>query len=105
MQSRNPDGRFRNHNQPAVLSDHALRARWLEGEVLRIKRLGFSFEAIAEQVTEVGRSQRAPLTPLPEGLGFPPDYSITPMGCHRAFTRALKRTPQGEIIEYDRAAT
>jgi hypothetical protein len=105
MQSRNPDGRFRNHNQPAVLSDHALRARWLEGEVLRLKRLGFSFEAIAEQVTEVGRGQRAPLTPLPEGLDFPPDYSITPMGCHRAFTRALKRTPQTQVDEFRRLDT
>jgi hypothetical protein len=93
MKSRNPDGRFRNHNQPAVLADHTLRARWLEGEVLRLRRLAFSFEDIAQQVTEVGRGQRAPLTPLPEDLSFPPNYSITPMGCHRALSRALKRHP------------
>jgi hypothetical protein len=105
MKSRNPDGRFRNHNQPAVLADHVLRARWLEGEVLRLRRLSFSYEAIAQQITEVGRGQRAPLTPLPDGLGFPPDYGITPMGCHRALTRALKRTPRLEAEELRRLDT
>ena len=105
MKSRNPDGRFRNHNQPAVLADHMLRARWLEGEVLRLKRLGFSFEVIAQHVTEVGRGQRAPLTPLPENLGFPPDYSITPMGCHRALSRALRRAPRLEADELRRIDT
>jgi hypothetical protein len=33
MKFRNPDGRFRNHNQPVALTEHTLRARWLEGEV------------------------------------------------------------------------
>jgi hypothetical protein len=60
MSARNPDGRFRNHNKPIVLSADMLRSRWLEGEVLRLKRLGFSYEAIAPQITEVGRGQRAP---------------------------------------------
>jgi hypothetical protein len=40
MSARNPDGRFRNHNKPIVLSADMLRSRWLEGEVLRLKRLG-----------------------------------------------------------------
>ena len=66
MSTRNPDGRFRNHNNPLVLSAEMLRSRWLEGEVLRLKRLGFSYEAIAQQITEVGRGQKAPLTPLPD---------------------------------------
>jgi hypothetical protein len=42
-------------NQPVALTEHTLRARWLEGEVLRMKRLGFSYEVIAQQITEVGR--------------------------------------------------
>jgi hypothetical protein len=78
------------------MAEHTLRARWLEGEVLRMKRLGFSYEAIAQQISEVGRGQKAPLTPLPEKVGFPPDYSITPMGCHKALNRALKRAPRLE---------
>ena len=65
MKFRNPDGRFRNHNQPVALTEHTLRARWLEGEVLRMKRLGFSYEAIAQQITEIGRGRR------PRSLLFP----------------------------------
>jgi hypothetical protein len=99
MLSRSSDGRFRNHNEPLKLTDNTLRARWLEGEVLRMKRLGFSYEAIAQQITKVGRGEEAPLTPLPEGVGFPPDYKITPMGCHKALSRALKRAPRLEIEE------
>ena len=74
MSARNPDGRFRNHNKPLALSPEMLRSRWLEGEVLRLKRLGFSYEAIAQQITEVGRGQKAPLTPLPKTL---PSHLIT----------------------------
>jgi hypothetical protein len=54
-----------------------LRAQWVESEALRLKRNGFSYEAIAEQITQVGRGQKAPVTPLPEGVDFPPDYRIT----------------------------
>jgi hypothetical protein len=63
MKSRTLDGRFRNHNQPLVLTENTLRSRWLEGEVLRLKRVGFSYEMIAQQITEVGRGQRPPLIP------------------------------------------
>ena len=99
MRARNPDGRFRNHNKPLTLSAEMLRSRWLEAEVLRLKRLGFSYEAIAQQITEIGRAQKAPLTPLPEGANFPPDYKVTAMGCHKALTRALKRAPRLEADE------
>src|ERR1700736_5282079 len=105
MKSRTPDGRFRNHSQPLVLAEHTLRSRWLESEVLRFKRLGFSYEAIAQQITEVGRGQRAPLTPLPEDITFPPDYKITAMGCHEALKRAQKRAPSPEADEMRRLDT
>ena len=105
MSTRNPDGRFRNHNNPLVLSAEMLRSRWLEGEVLRLKRLGFSYEAIAQQITEVGRGQKAPLTPLPKDVTFPSDYKITAMGCHKALSRALKRAPSLEADEMRRLDT
>lgn len=105
MSARNPDGRFRNNNKPIVLSNDMLRARWLEGEVLRLKRLGFSYEAIAQQVTEVGRGQRNPLTPLPEDVAFPADYTITAMGCHAALKRAQRRAPKSEAEEMRRLDT
>ena len=105
MSARNPDGRFRNLNKPQVLSAAILRSRWLEGEVLRLKRLGFSYEAIAQQITEVGRRQKAPVTPLPEDVIFAPDYKITAMGCHKALSRALKRAPTLEADEMRRLDT
>lgn len=105
MSARNPDGRFRNNNKPAVLSAEMLRSRWLEGEVLRLRRLGFSYEAIAQQITEVGRGQRAPLTPLPEDATFPPDYKITAMGCHAAYKRARRGVPSPEADEMRRLDT
>jgi LmbE family N-acetylglucosaminyl deacetylase len=105
MSARNSDGRFRNHNKPVVLSADMLRAQWVESEAMRLKRNGFSYEAIAEQITQVGRGQKAPVTPLPEGVGFPPDYRITAMGCHKATRRALRRAPIQEANEMRRFDT
>src|SRR5580704_4922717 len=82
-----------------------LRSRWLEGEVLRLKRLGFSYEAIAQQITEVGRGQRASLTALPEDVTFSPDYEITAMGCQKALKRAQKRAPTPDADEIRRLDT
>jgi hypothetical protein len=105
MSARNSDGRFRNHNKPAVLSTDMLRAQWVENEAMRLKRNGFSYEAIAEQITQVGRGQKVPVTPLPEGADFPPDYRITAMGCHKATRRALRRSPAQEANEMRRFDT
>lgn len=105
MSARNSDGRFRNHNKPALLSADMLRAQWVESEAMRLKRNGFSYEAIAEQITQVGRGQKVPVTPLPEGVSFPPDYRITAMGCHKATRRALRRAPSQEANEMRRFDT
>jgi hypothetical protein len=105
MPKRNSDGRFRNHNQPTVVSPDMLRARWVEGEAMRLKGTGFSYEAIAEQVTQVGRGMKVAVTPLPEGLAFPQDYKITAMGCHKAVRRALRRAPLMEADEMRRIDT
>jgi hypothetical protein len=102
---RNSDGRFRNHNKPTVLSADTLHAQWVETEAIRLKRNGFSYEAIAEQITQVGRGQKAPVTPIPEGLRFPPDYKITAMGCHKAVQRGLHRAPMLEADEMRRLDT
>ena len=99
MPTRNSDGRFRNHNKPTVVSADTLRAQWVEMEAMRLKLNGFRYEAIAEQITQVGRGQKVPVTPLPEGIRFPPDYQITAMGCHKAVRRALRRAPTLEADE------
>jgi hypothetical protein len=105
MSARNPDGRFRNQNKPTVVSAAMVRAQWVETEAARLKREGFSYEEIADQITQVGRGQKAPLTSLPEGIYFPPDYKITPMGCHSAARRALRRAPTLEANEMRRVDT
>lgn len=102
---RNSDGRFRNHNKPAVVTAAAQRARWVESEATRLKVKGFSYEAIAKEITEVGRGQKVPVTPLPEDLTFPPDYGITAMGCHKAVCRALRGAPILEASEMRRIDT
>ena len=99
MSRRNSDGRFRNHNKPTVVSADTLRAQWVEMEAMRLKQKGFSYDAIAEQITQVGRGQKVPVTPLLEDIRFPPDYKITAMGCHKAVRRALRRAPTLEADE------
>ena len=105
MPPRDSDGRFRNHNKPTRVSADTVRAQWVEIEAMRLKRNGFSYEAIAEQVTQVGRGQKVPVTPLLEGIRFPPDYKITAMGCHKAIRRALRLAPTLEADEMRRFDT
>ncbi len=105
MSTRNPDGRFRNLNQPAVLSSDMLRAQWVEIEAMRLKLNGLSYEAVAQYITQVGRGLQPPLTPLLEGVDFPPDYTITAMACHKAVRRALRRAPALQADEMRRMDT
>jgi hypothetical protein len=105
MPKRNSDGRFRNHNQPTVVSADTLRAQWVESEATRLKGTGFSYEAIAQQITQVGRGQKVAVTPLPGGVVFPAEYRITAMGCHKAVRRALRRAPTLEAEEMRRFDT
>src|SRR5947209_1045082 len=96
---RQADGRWRRPGQAMVVSEAVIRARWVEAETLRLKQMGLSFEAIAEQITRVGLGQAAPLIALPEGLTFRAGYRITKQGCHRAFRKALAREPSLEVEE------
>ena len=83
-----------------VVSEAVIRARWVEAETLRLKQMGLSFEAIAEQITRVGLGQAAPLLALPEGVTFPAGYRVTKQACHKAFRKALVREPSLEIEEF-----
>ncbi len=105
MSTRNPDGRFRNLNQPTVLSSEMLRAQWVEIEAMRLKLNGLSYEAVAQYITQVGRGLQPPVTPLLEGIRFPPDYQISAMACHKTVRRALRRAPALEADEMRRVDT
>jgi hypothetical protein len=93
MMKRHPDGTFRNARQAIALSPVALRARWVETEVAILKRMGLAFDAIAEQVSRVGQRLAQPITPLPPGVTFPSDYTISKQACHKSFRRASAREP------------
>jgi hypothetical protein len=89
------DGTFRGNHQPTKLSSRTRHARWLEAEVLALKRLGLpTFHAIALQITKVGRGLAQPMVEFPPGITFPHDYSISDVACWRACQRALARGPR-----------
>ena len=82
-----------------IVSEAVRRARWVEAEVVHLKRMGLSFDAIAEQISRVGRGQAQPITPIPDGVSFPPNYQISRQACHKAFRKAIAREPSLEVEE------
>ncbi len=84
---------------PMIVSEAVRKARWVEAEVVNLKRMGLPFDAIAEQITRVGRGQAQPITPIPDGLSFPPDYQISRQACHKAFRKAIAREPSLAVEE------
>ena len=82
-----------------IVSEAVRRPRWVEAEVAQLKRMGLSFDAIAEQITRVGRGQAQPITSIPDGLVFPPDYQISRQACHKALRKAITREPSLAVEE------
>jgi len=82
-----------------VVSAEVRRSRWIEGETIHLKRIGLSFDAIAEQISRIARGQTQAMTAIPDGVTFPPDYRISRQACHKAFRRAIAREPALEVEE------
>ena len=40
------------------------------------------------------------MSPMPLGITFPPDYTISRQGCHKAFRKAIAREPSLELEEF-----
>src|SRR6266478_2090628 len=96
---RNLDGTWRSTRRPIIVSEAVRRARWVEAESIRLKRMGFfSFEEIAEHITSVGRGLAQPIVATSD-ISFPSDYRISRQACHRAFKKALAREPSLEVEE------
>jgi hypothetical protein len=103
---RQPDGRFRGNRSSIEVTNKILIGRWVEREVMRLKRMGVaSFETIAELLTRAGRGEFVPTVTLPEGVTFPVDYKISKMGCCKAYRRRLEREPSLEAREHRRLDT
>jgi hypothetical protein len=88
-----------------VVSEAVVRARWVEAETIQLKRMGLSFDSIAEQIARVGRGQAQPITQLPEKVKFPPGYSISRQAVHKAFRKAMAREPSLAIEEFRKLDT
>jgi hypothetical protein len=93
MRKRQPNGTWRGTRQAVVMSETILRARWVEAETIHLKRIGLSFDAIADQITRIGKRQAQPIVAIPERVTFPPDFQISRQACHKAFRKAIAREP------------
>ena len=102
---RHTDGTWRGVRQPLIASEATLRARWLEAETVHLKRMGLSFEAIAEHITGVGCGLQQAITTIPQGLTFPADYQISKQACHKAFRKAIGREPSLEVEDFRKLDT
>jgi hypothetical protein len=90
---RQPDGRRRNARKAVVVSEAVLRARWIEAETISLKRIGLSFDAIADQITRIGRRQAQATIAVPDCVTFPLDFQISRQACHKALKKAIGREP------------
>jgi hypothetical protein len=103
---RQADGRFRGNRAPIENTDKIEIARWVERETLRLKKMGVSsFETIADLLTRCGRGQHVPTVVPPDGVTFPPDYSITRMGAWKAYRRRMEKEPSLEAREHRKMDT
>jgi hypothetical protein len=96
---RSSDGTMRRANTPKVLTNRSIIARWVEGETLHLKRLGMSFQAIADHLVEVAHGRQKAMVAVPQDAQFPERYEISMQAVHRAFKRAIDRLPNAEAAE------
>lgn len=96
---RNSDGTIRQTNKPRLLTNRSIIARWVEAETLHLKRLGMSYQVIANHIVGIAHGQQQAMVPIPEHAQFPEEYSISMQAVHRAFRRAIVRLPNAEAVE------
>jgi hypothetical protein len=96
------DGKWRGPRQPLAPSTTVLRARWIEAETVRLKQMGLSFEAVAEQITRVGLGQAISLVTMSAEVTFPANYRISKQACYKAWRKALAREPALALEEMRR---
>jgi hypothetical protein len=105
MMKRQPDGRWRNARKAVVVSEAILRARWVEAETIHLKRIGLSFDTIADQIARIGKRQAQAIVAIPDGVTFPPDFQISRQAIHKAFRRAIAREPSLAAEEFRKLDT
>ena len=96
---RNSDGTIRRTNRSKRLTNRSIIARWVEAETLHLKRLGMSYQAIAEHIMAVAQGQRNAMVTLPAELKFADGYRISTQAVHSAFKRGIVRLPNAQADE------
>jgi len=96
---RNSDGTIRRTNKPRLLTNRSIIARWVEAETLHLKRLGMSYEVIADHIVGVAHGRQQAMVPIPEHATFTDEYSISMQAVHLAFRRGIVRLPNAEAVE------
>jgi hypothetical protein len=74
---RNSDGTIRQTNKPRLLTNRSIIARWVEAETLHLKRLGMSYQVIADHIVGVAHGQQQAMVSIPEPAPFTEEYSIS----------------------------
>ena len=105
VMKRNPDGTYRNARHPIVVSARFIVGRWVSAEIMACKRKGLSMAAIAVHVSRVGQGLEQPLSPIPEGIAFPPDYRISESAVYKAYHKAMDRQPAIDAEVYRKEDT
>jgi len=70
-----------------MVSEADQRARWIEAETVALKRMGLSFDMIADQVARVARGEAQAIVTLPAGVALPRDFVTSRQTCHKAFAQ------------------
>src|SRR5580704_1484508 len=102
---RNSDGTIRHTNKPRSLTNRSIVARWIEAETLHLKRIGMSFEMIADHIVAVAHKRQLAMVPIPEHAPFAEEYRISSQAVHRAFQRGIARLPNTEAEAYRKLDT
>src|SRR5260370_37089105 len=102
---RNSDGPIRQPDKPRLLTNRSIIARWVEAETLHLKRLGMSYQLIADHIVGVAHGQQQAMVPIPEPAPFTEEYSISTQAVHRAFRRGIARLPNTEAEVYRKLDT
>lgn len=101
---RHSDGTIRRTNRPRLLTNRSLIARWVEAEALHLKRLGMSFEKIADHIGAVAHGQQQVMVPVPEHAHLRGVQRIC-AGSSPSVSAGIARLPNTEAEAYRKLDT
>src|ERR1700693_5962505 len=104
-QPRNSDGTIRRSNQPQRLTIKSITARWVEAEALHLKRLGMSYQAIADHIVGVAHGKQQAVVPLPEQRRLSRSTTFLRRRFTKLFSAALFACPMAKRLSFVSSTT